>query len=281
MQTWNPNFRHLFLSLAPHAAIAGALCRSVHKGVFVSSMHLSDICTAAGIAEVRSNAVERALFAGMSHGLFNRESEIMWHPLSGPFEELAISLEAVALYLQDIHVDSNIVEVVLTPPGSSSRMSDALRMLGLVGADLEHTEVTMHHIAAQAEHRFSVVTPFIDAGGITNLLSLYRGTRNGVQRILITRCQSGQIPAPLQAALPELTALGVAIHNYWLPRTNGYETFHAKVVLSDTKMAYLGSANMTHASLTLSMELGTLLSGQSARTLSNIIDAILLIAPKI
>jgi phosphatidylserine/phosphatidylglycerophosphate/cardiolipin synthase-like enzyme len=79
--------------------------------------------------------------------------------------------------------------------------------------------------------------------------------------------------------MPRLIALGVSVHNYWLPRPSGYGTFHAKAVLADTRMAYVGSANMTHASLTLSMELGTLLEGESTRTLSSVVDAILSIAP--
>ena len=46
-------------------------------------------------------------------------------------------------------------------------------------------------------------------------------------------------------------------------------------------MAYIGSANMTHASLMLSMELGTFLRGNSVKTLVSILDAILAIAPKL
>ena len=45
-------------------------------------------------------------------------------------------------------------------------------------------------------------------------------------------------------------------------------------------MAYIGSANMTQASLSLSMELGTFLQGDSVKTLANVVDAILDIAEK-
>lgn len=103
----------------------------------------------------------------------------------------------------------------------------------------------------------------------------------GVKRVLVTRCPYSEPVPALLAALPALAVLGVAVYNYWLPRAGGYETFHAKVVLSDEHAAYIGSANMTQASLSLSMELGTFLKGSSVKTLASVLNAILDIAPKL
>ena len=66
-----------------------------------------------------------------------------------------------------------------------------------------------------------------------------------------------------------------------MSRQGGYETFHAKVILADDRMAYIGSANMTQASLSVSMELGALLKGNSVKTLGSVVDAILSIAPSL
>lgn len=52
-------------------------------------------------------------------------------------------------------------------------------------------------------------------------------------------------------------------------------------MLSDDRAAYLGSANMTQASLSLSLELGTFLRGASVTTLVSVVDAILTVAPRI
>ena len=63
-----------------------------------------------------------------------------WRPLPHPFAELATALEAVAFYRENVHVDVDVVEVVFTPPGKPSRLSDALRTRGWIESDLEHTE---------------------------------------------------------------------------------------------------------------------------------------------
>ena len=242
---------------------------------------MPDICIAAGLAEARSSAVEAALAVGASCGLFARCGVLEWRPHEMPFIELATSLEAVALYRDSVHIDADQVEVVLTPPGKPSELGEALRMRGRIEADLEHTEAILRHLAARTTTRFAVLSPFIDSGGMDNLIAMFKQTRSEARRVLVTRCQDGVMPPPLQAAFSTLKALGVAVHNYWVPRQSGYETFHAKVFLSDDRMAYIGSANMTQASLSVSMELGVLLKGDSVKTLVSVVDAILSIAPSL
>jgi phosphatidylserine/phosphatidylglycerophosphate/cardiolipin synthase-like enzyme len=281
MPPWPLNVRQAFLSLAPCASVAGPLCRSVAVGAFGGVTKLRDICAAAGIAEARSSAVEAALAAGSSHGVFVRYGATEWGPTNGPFTELAIALEAVALYRTEVHADTDVVDVVLTPPGNPSRLGDTLRARGWIEAELEHTEAILRHLATQAAERFVVLSPFLDTGGMESLVAMFNATQPEVKRVLVTRCTDGVKTPVLQAGLPSLTAMSVAVHNYWLPRNYGYETFHAKVFLADSKMAYLGSANMTQASLSVSMELGTLLKGQSVKTLVSVVDAILAIAPQV
>src|ERR1700674_2421452 len=104
MHQWPLNVRLQFLGLAPHAIIAGPLCRSVASGAFCGVTRVLDICAAAGIAEARSSAVEAALAAGAANGLFTRYRLSAWRPEAGPFPELATALEAVALYREHVHV---------------------------------------------------------------------------------------------------------------------------------------------------------------------------------
>jgi phospholipase D-like protein len=281
MQAWPRSLHEAFVALAPHAAVAGPLCSAVRDGTFAGVARLGDICAAAGIAEARSSAIEAALAAGLPHRLFERRGRGEWCPGSGPYAELATALAAVTLYRKHVHVDSNRVEVVLTAPGKPSQLGSALRSRGWLEADLQHTEAILRHLAMHATQRIVVLSPFLDPGGMANLLTLFRATKEGVRRVLVTRCQDGIVPTPLQTALPELTDCGVVVHNYWLPRESGYETFHAKVALADSSMAYIGSANMTQASLYVSMELGVLLQGDSVKTLASTVDAILDIAPRL
>ena len=122
-----------------------------------------------------------------------------WRPETIPFAELATALEAVALYREHVHVDTDLVEVVLTRPGKPSQLGEALRTRGWVGADLEHTEAILRHLATQATTRFAVLSPFIDAGGMDNVVSLFKVTNEHVRRLLITRCRRGDAaPAALQ-----------------------------------------------------------------------------------
>lgn len=279
MDLQSPSIRRPFLALALHADVAGPLCDAVRNGIFSGAMQLLDICAAAGIAEARSNAVEEALVAGVPAGVFHRRGDVYWLPGVAPFGELATALSAVSLFRREVHSDADLVKVVLTPPGATSQLRDALHSRGWQEADLEHTEAVFRHLAMCASQRFVVMSPFIDNAGMISIVGLFKATKNHVHRVLVARCTDGIAPEALQAAKPELKALGVVVHNYWLPRPVGYETFHAKVVLADSNTAYIGSANMTHASLAVSMELGTFIRGASVQHLRNVVDAILTIAP--
>jgi phosphatidylserine/phosphatidylglycerophosphate/cardiolipin synthase-like enzyme len=57
----------------------------------------------------------------------------------------------------------------------------------------------------------------------------------------------------------------------------GCETFHAKVALADSDLAYVGSANMTMFSRH-SMELGVLVEGRAARVVANVVRAVTKVA---
>ena len=79
---------------------------------------------------------------------------------------------------------------------------------------------------------------------------------------------------------PWLKAQGVRVFNYSIPRMEGgRETFHAKAVLCDRSTAYLGSSNVTAASLEHSMEMGVVLEGRAAAGVAEVIDAVLAAAP--
>jgi phosphatidylserine/phosphatidylglycerophosphate/cardiolipin synthase-like enzyme len=120
--------------------------------------------------------------------------------------------------------------------------------------------------------------PFIDDSGMTNLISGWESAKKDVEKILITRHTASNPNSAITDNQTKLNSIGVKIYSYWLQKVGKYETFHAKVLLADSDFAYVGSANATKASLEKSMELGVMLKGKGAKTVSEIVDAALQIA---
>src|SRR6266446_1927253 len=75
----------------------------------------------------------------------------------------------------------------------------------------------------------------------------------------------------------DLTAAGILAFDYTLDAVGGFETFHAKVALADSELAYVGSANMTMFARH-SMELGVVVEGRAARVIANVIRAVVRVA---
>lgn len=73
-----------------------------------------------------------------------------------------------------------------------------------------------------------------------------------------------------------LQTQGVHVFNYSIVLiTGGRGTFYAKTVLCDRNAAYLGSSNITVASLDHSMVMGVVLAGRAAASIAEVIDAVL------
>ncbi len=246
-------------------------------------MRLSEICWASGIASARSSAVEAALEAGINVDLINKTGELEWKPNDNHvgFEQLAIALEGISIYMEHVHSDKTEVTVVFTPPAKPSLLENVLLTHGYVGSMVDHTDAIFKHIAGLAKERLIVMMPFIDDIGMTNLISTFECTKKDVERILITRLVASNPNRAILDNQPQLNSMSVKIYSYWLPKGDRYETFHAKLLIADCDLAYVGSANATKASLEVSMELGVMLKGKGAKTLSEIADAVLQIAPLI
>ena len=124
------------------------------------------------------------------------------------------------------------------------------------------------------------MTPFFDGTGATWLQELLSYASLGVERTLILRSLEdsarNDYPVGFDAITPWLKAQGVRVFNYSIPRMEGgRETFHAKAVLCDRSAVYLGSSNVTAASLEHSMEMGVVLQGRAAASVAEVIDAVL------
>jgi len=276
-----PELRRYFVKLSPYAEVGAAVCGAINRGLFSGEMSIKAICSSSGLAHARAFDVEKMLVAGQSCGLFERRSELGWAPVKGrDFSDLTLMLEAASLYRQEVHEEQNTVEVVLTRPPRPCKLEEALDAAGYASAVFENTVDVFMSMAISAIERFAVMTPFLDAQGAKQLLELFRRVPTGVSKVLIVRYMHGAPPFPLAGIKDELRELNVRVFDYWLPRpgSNGYETFHAKVILKDSNAAYVGSANMTETSFFYSMEMGLLVKGLAAGVVGRVVEEICKIA---
>jgi hypothetical protein len=160
---------------------------------------------------------------------------------------------------------------VVTLPAAPSTIAAALPAQGPIHASLGRTEDVLGGIARAAITSFTVMSPFVNHAGARFAIQLFEQC-SAPRRTLITR-RAGTTKAAIDILMPTLNAMGVRVLNYLLPAGDGYETFHAKVVLADSDQAYVGSANMTKYARH-SMELGVVLRGRQARAVASIVRAV-------
>lgn len=206
-----------------------------------------------------------------------------YKPRSGAhqrFLRLAFALHAVEHYRSSVHRDATVAQIVLTTPPRPSVLEQRLSALGWRTTELEATEQAFHSIVQAARQRVIVMTPFFDSAGALWLRDLLSYVSIGVERTLILRSLEDKTrkdyPFGFDAIAPWLKSNGVRVFNYSLPRLDGgRETFHAKALLCDRSAAYLGSSNVTGASLEHSMEMGVVLEGGAAASVAVVVDAVL------
>jgi phosphatidylserine/phosphatidylglycerophosphate/cardiolipin synthase-like enzyme len=90
---------------------------------------------------------------------------------------------------------------------------------------------------------------------------------------------------PWEAQLPKLCRQAVQVKEYWHEiATHGerrIETFHAKLILADNRIAYVGSSNFLTSSLDHSLECGVLLTGSEVSVVTALVNAIEMVSRRI
>ena len=227
------------------------------------------------VQELLAKAVELSLLDEVPSG-FRPRGEA-----HAKFKRLALALNAVEHYVRFVHQDSTTVQVVLTKPLAPSALEKNLSEMGWRTADIEPTEHAFKSMVSAASCRVVVMTPFFDVKGAAWLQELFLAAKPGVEQVRILRSlenpKRDDYPVGYDSIASWLKGRGVRVLNYSLPRVNtfGRETFHAKVVLCDRDTAYLGSSNMTSASLEHSMEMGVALKGRAAADVAVVLEAVM------
>jgi PLD-like domain len=276
-----------FRTLACEAEVGAPICLALGRRDITTALDEPGYCTAAGIPLARKADVHRFLQTCAAMGLFTTSDLSRWRPLREPeyFVALGMMLEAVSVYLMDIHHDADLVDVVLTRPPRPSRLETALEATNYSAVTIENTTEMFIDIAATARERFVVMTPFLDEAGARWLLTLIERTKPEAQKVVVLRFidEPDKYAPGYPLIARELKDAAVEVFDFALPREGmpgSYETFHAKVVLADRDYCYVGSSNINRASLSHSMELGLAVKGQAAARVARVVECILQIAKK-
>ena len=275
--------RRSLKALGSRASVAAKLMDGWSQVPRESSQSVGSLVDMAGLGVTEEMAASDVLDELMALGLVSK-SAYGYKICAGKHEtvsRLALALHAIAYYSTAIHQDQTTAQVVLTRPPQPSELEQQLANRGWRTAELETTRDVFQSLVNRARKRVLIMTPFLDARGADWLCQLFVGVREGVDRILVLR----SLESPMRPDYPVgyskvagcLRDAGVRVFNYSISRAGmfGRETFHAKVVLCDEDSAYVGSSNLTAASLEHSMELGIALSGRAAARVAIVMEAVL------
>lgn len=248
---------------------------------FPNGLSSSDAALASRVGEVSAEHVAIARRSILSAGLaaqINFSTKLIAAPQV--LRNLAENLKGIAAYLRS-HSDRNVVELVLTEPGEKSNLRRAIDSLHSLSPVLFQTSDAFFRLARAAKHDFIVLAPFIDNQGANLLVELFSVCGPGVRRHLVCRPLSEpQCGDAFLRRAADFRRIGVLVYEYALPSTlpSGRETFHAKVVLADQDLFYIGSSNFMGSALDRSFECGVIVKGETAKQLSSVLEAVRAIA---
>jgi phosphatidylserine/phosphatidylglycerophosphate/cardiolipin synthase-like enzyme len=150
--------------------------------------------------------------------------------------ELGEDLEDTIVTLVEAPQGAPFIELVMTNPRSRVNLKSTLR--------------TFQQLCTEAKHEICVLSPYVDLLGISMLKEeLTSAATKGVSLRLITR-------DPERAAVEFLTAIfGPDCVRVLADRERHYQ-LHAKLLLVDKYMAYVGSAELRLNALVRNVEIG-------------------------
>lgn len=235
------------------------LALGLSQGVFTNACSARMAAPICSIALVKSQALEQVLRSWASQGLieahekgFRACTRVDYRRLAYLFEGLAVS--------SDVFPPPPQVDLVATISDNALYLLKKMNRFDVYKPDYHDTESLFKALAAKSTREFVVMSPFIDAKSEDYLLNLFDNCAEDVMKVMILRSKEFE-PSRFNALLRRLKDRGVIVHDYLMNHTCTsstlhFETFHAKVLMADRELTYVGSANMTAVSRSVSMELG-------------------------
>ncbi|MEC9245491.1 MAG: phospholipase D-like domain-containing protein [Pseudomonadota bacterium] len=184
-----------------------------------------------------------------------------------------------------IRQQSPQLEFVVTMPMAPSYLAETLPDTPSRPGGYLPTSAAMLRVAQTAAERIVIMSPFVDSFGFGWLRSVFEAS-HALRKILILR-DADRYAVELSVHNAEwLRAQAIEIWDYHLPHTSGtralpLETFHAKIVLADNCLGYVGSANFIGSGDGTSLEAGVLVDGTAAAQVAKLIDAVIRVARRI
>jgi phosphatidylserine/phosphatidylglycerophosphate/cardiolipin synthase-like enzyme len=150
-----------------------------------------------------------------------------------------------------------------------------------VSSEFEDIYPALIRLAAEAKHELWIINPFFDDYGATCLLpSMIGAAKNDVKVRILGRQIIGYQAEGFNKALKciasrfieEGLASSIEIRDFFRQDEEGHLVYglHTKMMLSDSSMAYIGSANLTRHSLRNNFEIGVILKGPDVHLLVNL-----------
>ena len=124
-----------------------------------------------------------------------------------------------------------------------------------------------------AERHLRFAAPYVDAGGIAAITdSVVAATLRGVDVEVFDPPHWAPATAAIRALQTEVKAVG-NVERLVIRRAAPEAPWaHLKVVVADSAMAYIGSANITEAGLLRNVELGVLVTGDGVAAIEHVLD---------
>lgn len=255
--------RSLIAALGQDCATGAALAERLEQGVYsVSAGSLVGRFSAASVERVARNFESRGW-------LVKDGSAWRLTPMAIPKGLASFLAGAAEMRLQALAESSPVA--VVTLPGAPSRLTQVLPIEGPVHASMESTDNEITRIARSAVTSITIMSPFVNREGAEFVMRTFDQSE-AREKTLITRLagKTGHVVRPL---LMEMAQRGIRVLDYFIPAGEGYETFHAKVVIADGDLAYVGSANMTMYNRH-SMELGIIVKGKAAHAVAALVRSV-------
>jgi phosphatidylserine/phosphatidylglycerophosphate/cardiolipin synthase-like enzyme len=236
-----------------------------------------------------------------TRGLDPRISKEHWESLiaaaeaSGAIEEIPdkkppekrrwiVSTETVNTMIRDTNLIMNVLPDVkkLYSSGNKYRIAatipDKYQELQEFFRLFENTVLGLRRFIAQASNEIMIMVPFIDSEGLSEILSsLERALERGVKLSFLTRdLGEGGRNLEVLSGLVETAkrACGnLALYEAVMP--DSYSISHAKVFSRDQgEEVYIGSANLTAASMEKTIEIGVFLEGKETKSMAEFLSVV-------
>lgn len=243
------------------------------------------ICRSSGIGIAGGDAVQILSGLAIAGACVRCEQSSNWstHLNREEAKRLATLLRGADHYRR-LRTDAPSFELAVTMPMLPSHLNGLLPSTsGRPGGYLS-TKQAFTRIAAAAQERLVIMVPFINHHGFDWMQSVFRTAGSRTDRILIVRNAEDYFVEFSLHQSDWLRELGISIYDYHLdhPPDSGralpMETFHAKILLADDCLAYVGSANMLGSGDGTSLEAGFLVDGKAANHVARLVDGVLSVA---